>query len=446
MYRSLTHLLLISGATLIVPAVPAVAACVPAGAPAGSTITCSGMIADLRNSADNLTVNVTADAHFQDTDRDAIRVRGNGNVVNIARGATLDSEAGDGIDGGAGLRVSNSGMIDVGNKGVDADGLADVTVLNYGTIRAHDKGIRVGDRAYVNNYATIASEIDEGIEAGDDTTVFNWADGVIEGSDDAIQLGENAYISNSGLIRSVARGGDADDPQDGIDIDSGQIFNNNPGRILSDDDAAIDFDASTTASSVSNRGLIEGRTGIIVEKGEGGEPANTASQTVTNFATGRIVGRSGVALDLGAGADEFVAYAGSVIQGASLFGEGDDRLRFNGNRFDQSFGRGSLFDGGTGEDTIVFGTLSSAGAVTTGYAFTDILGVTLASGIYGMTLGNTYGQLSFFFTDWEQFRFTDGNFALADLDGLATVIPLPAGALLLGSGLMAFGLLRRRLA
>lgn len=442
------RLLLISTAALILPAMPALASCIPTNAAAGSTITCSGSLeGDLRNSAANLTVNLLADAYIHDTnERDAIRVRGTGVTVDVARGATIESDEGDGIDGGASLLVRNRGTILAGNKGVDADGLSGVSVLNYGTIHAYDKGLRLGDSAYVNNYATIISDIDEGIEAGDNVTIFNWADGVIEASDDGIQVGENAYIYNSGLIRSVARGGDEADPQDAIDIDSGSINNARTGRIISDDDAAIDFDASVIASTVTNYGLIEGEKGIIVEKGETGEEPNLAAQIISNRATGSIIGRSGVALDLGAGEDGLVAFAGSLIEGVSLFGDDDDRLQFYGNRFDQAYGIGSLFDGGAGEDSIWFGIEAASGAFTTGYAFSDILGLTRADGIYGLTLANTYGELSLYFTNWDIFRFTDGLYALSDLDALVepSAVPLPAGVLLLGGGLAALGGLRRR--
>jgi len=441
-------LLMISVAALTLPALPAMAACTQSG----STVTCTGTInGDLRNAANNLTVNVEAGAHILDqNDRDAIRVRGNGNVVNIKRGATLESTAADGIDGGNNLRVSNSGTIKAGNKGVDADGKTEVTVLNYGTIDAYDKGVRLGDRAYVNNYATIRSEIDEGIEGGDNVTVFNWADGVIEASDDAVQVGENAYISNSGLMHSVRRGGDEADPQDAIDIDSGQIFNNKPGRIISDDDAAIDFDASVITSTISNYGLIEGETGIIVEKGETGEAPNLASQIISNYDSGRIVGRSGTALDLGAGDDQLRLFAGSRIEGASYFGQDDDLLHFYGNTFNQSYGIGSLFDGGNGNDSIWFGIETTGGGFTdnTSYAFSDILGLTLTDGIYNIALkGRTGGTLDFFFTNWDILRFKDGSYTMAYLDqhfGLVAPVPLPAGVLLLGSGLVAFGVLRRR--
>src|SRR5690606_11553428 len=97
-----------------------------------------------------------------------------------------------------------------------------------------------------------------------------------------------------------------------------------------------------------------------------------------------------------------------------------DLLQFYGNSFDQSYGIESLFDGGSGHDSIWFGIESaSTGAFTenTSYAFADILSLSLLEGIYGISLANASGgELSLFFTNWDDLRFKDGTFTMAELD------------------------------
>ncbi|MDH2328181.1 VPLPA-CTERM sorting domain-containing protein [Cereibacter sp. SYSU M97828] len=450
----------------ILPVLPAAAAvCTPANPIAGAVVTCTGTAPGaFRDADDGLTLNIAAGAAMIDpTDRDAIRVRGSGVTVNVGLGATVQSlgadgvlesvnvddiDGADGIDGGDDLTVRNLGTIIADNKGIDAEGRNGLTVRNEGRIETADKAIRNkedddgigGAGGQVFNSGTILSWFDEGVELGNDARVENAVGAVIEASDDAIQTGERATIINAGLIHSVKRGAGDTDPQDAIDIDSGFILNEATGIILSDDDAAIDHDASTARTDIVNHGTIKGTYGILVETGEAVDPetgefpeANTGSQVIANHGT--ITGTNGTAIKLGAGNDALYNYGGSILNGAADFGADDDAVHFLGGFAGLAAG-GALFDGGLGEDSAFFAD----------YAFGDIASVSLAGSIYSMSLANEALEMSFNFRNWELFSFSDGVYDLAAIDALVEVapVPLPAGMLLLGSAVFGLGALRRR--
>lgn len=450
----------------MVPVLPAAAAvCTPANPIAGTVVTCTGTAPGaFRDADDGLTINLEAGAALVDpTDRDAIRVRGSGVTVNVGLGATVQSlgadgvleaenvddiDGADGIDGGDDLTVNNLGTIIADNKGIDAEGRNGLTVRNAGRIETADKAIRNkedddgvgGNGGQVYNSGTIVSWFDEGVELGNDARVENAVGAVIEASDDAIQTGERATIINAGLIHSIKRGEGDTDPQDAIDIDSGYILNEATGTILSDDDAAIDHDASTERTDIVNHGTIQGTYGILVETGEAVDPetgefpeANTGSQIIANHGT--ITGTNGTAMKLGAGNDALYNHGGSTLNGASDFGADDDSVFFL-DGFQGLAAGGALFDGGLGEDTVFFGDFS----------FGDIASVSFLDSIYSMSLAKESLAMTFSFANWELFSFNDGVYDLAAIDELVEVapVPLPAGILLIGSGLFGLAALRRR--
>lgn len=362
-------------------------------------------------------------------------------VINVDDGAyvwnrgTIQSngKGSDGIQVGKKSTVINNATIFAAKDGINADD--DATVTNSATIRAGSDGIQVGDGgnhapgagANVTNSGNIYAG-KEGITGGDDLVIVN--SGNIYATDDAVQIGERVHLTNSGLIENTAVAGQ--EPQDGLDLDSGVVINS--GIIRSTIDAGIDFDGSTTDSSVTNSGLITGTTGILVEK-DVTEGANLAAQTIQN--SGTIEGTAGIAMDLGAGNDSYVHLTGGVLLGGADFGTGEDSFFLTGTPVGTLGGDPlALFDGGLDNDLFDFG----------GYAFTDLVSVALSGAVYSLELLASGATDSLFLnlTSWEAFRFSDGDFTQADLAALTTpAVPLPAGLVLMLSGLAGFGAMRR---
>lgn len=396
----------------------------------GLSVNCAGSVTGgFSSGTAGLSVRVAAGAGLTNDTGDAVRVRGaNVTVANYGTiSGTRPAEQGgsDGVDGGDGLAVLNSGTITATGKAIDADKRNGIYIQNHGTITAQDKAIRNADGtgSTLLNAGLIDSIADEGFESGDRALVMNY--GTIRGSDDAVQVGENAVIQNYGLIESVRRGGDAADPQDGIDIDSGTIYNAAGAVIRSDDDAAIDYDGSVIASEIHNHGTISGAIGVLTD------PANLARQLIVNH--GLIEGRDGTSLDLGAGSDEVRLSAGSRLLGDALFGTGDDILVLGASIYgDVTDG---VMDGGAGNDTILF----------TGLAFADIFSVALDDRVMTLSFDGREGRYALQLTSWERFTFSDASYDWADVAALSpSAVPLPGGAALSLGALAALAGLRRR--
>jgi len=335
------------------------------------------------------------------------------------------------VGSGAGLKVVNSGTIMAGDEGIQGGDF--VEVENSGAITAKEKGIDANGRGLIltNEPAgSIMSTANEGVEAGDDAIILNA--GEIKAFDDAIQVGENATIVNDGLIENTQTAQDLiDDPsleaQDAIDIDSGFISNASTGRIISTVDAAIDFDPTTDASFIDNAGVIKGTIAVNTAKAEGSDPADEGQQTINN--SGLLEGTSGLALDLGLGDDTLNMMMGGTMMGRADFGAGLDSLIFDTNyAFDMDFAGGALLDGGDDFDTVFFDNL----------LFADLTVKGVAGDTVKFLVFDTY-ELNL--TSWESFSFSDDRRVMCDQ---LTPVPVPAGVVLLGSGIAVMAVARRR--
>lgn len=343
-----------------------------------------------------------------------------GDGLDVTNDGTIEG-ADEGIKGENGTKITNNatGQIIAGDHGIDTEGFDDLDVTNDGLIQSGGKGIRAGadddglggTGLVVVNNGTIDS-VDEGIEAGDGADITN--NGRIESDeDDGIQLGAGVVLNSAtGVI--YTEGGD------GIDIDSGLITNHGWIETTMSGEAGIDVDEGTTEDvTIVNTGTIKGSYGVL------SDPANTQGTIITN--SGTIEGFDGYAMDLGQGSDWLKLLDGSTIVGASDFGTGDDQLDFLGTDYDLS--DAGLFDGGEGTDLVTFSI-----------GFDDISALLLeGENLFSLTFGDTTVLLA----NWETFQFSDRSFTAAELGAIAAV-PLPAGFVLLGSGLLGLGALRRR--
>lgn len=363
---------------------------------------------------------------YSDTGGSAVDVDQSGVTVVVAPGVTLTGkDHAVKLNDSSPARVENCGtMIGTKKDAINADG-AGVVVINHGTMTGADEGVQGGDGLTLTNTGTIHGD-DEGVTGGDGVIIDNAAGASITAIDDAVQVGENAQITNAGLIENI---GDSTDPQDAIDLDSGSVINLATGVIRSTADAAIDFDGSSIDSSIVNRGLISGTTGIMVEKGLTGDAPNTAAQIVTN--SGTIVGTAGLALDLGAGNDALVMEAGGSLVGGADFGTGDDTMSFLDLFVGLFGGAGALFDGGEGNDTVVFSTLSLA----------NVTGAKLVDQVLNLTVRTGAGDFSMALTSWETFVFGKKSYTM---DQVVAAVPLPAGMAMLLPALGLLGWVGRR--
>ena len=448
-------------AAVPVVATPAFADCADTGS---NVFVCSGSDTNGLTAPEVADVTVTVLGGASVTNGgDAIRARGDDAVVsNLGTVASTGSDAIDGGDGlsvtnvgtlsgakavnaGDGVSVVNAGAISATDKAVDLGDDAtvtnfgtitagneaietgdDATITNYGTLTATEKTLDLGDDATVTNFGTITSLESEGIEAEDGVTLTNW--GTIQGFDDAVQVGENAVIVNHGLIENV--GGSAD-PQDALDIDSGTVTNMSSGVIRSTLDAAIDFDASAIASTITNYGLISGTTGVLVEKGTPEDAPNIAAQTIINH--GMIIGTAGLALDLGEGADALEMHAGASLLGGADFGQGDDRLSFFDDFIGLVGGAGAVLDGGEGFDLVTFATVGLA----------DVTAFSFIDDVLSLSFNTAASDFTVALRSWEVFEFGDRRYTQAEV---IAAVPLPAGAALLipALGLLGWAGRRRR--
>ncbi|WP_299842610.1 hypothetical protein [uncultured Roseovarius sp.] len=390
------------------------AECAPAAPGTGGDLACTGIDEDgFESEAGSLSILIETGA--------IVNSASDGHGMDIAHNFNLLSNRGtvnadrDGVRGGQGLTLINEGVIAAGDDGVEISGKGAATLTNNGSIRAGDRAVEMDDddgvggagNMVVNN-GQIISDDGEAIEGGDYAIIFNNPGALIKGFDDAIQLGESARILNFGTIQSVGR---PDDPQDAIDLDSGSITNGAGAQIISDLDAAIDYDASAMPSYVENAGEIRGVKGIIVELGlDDPDSANVMAQVIANLPSGKIIGSDGTALVLGAGEDVLINRAGGQISGSIQMGEDADTVVLEGSYAGDFGGMSAVVDGGAGEDTLL----------VRAYEFSQITSVTKAEDVMTLSLDNGVGAFRIALQGWETVTLGGVDHTMQEIAELAT--------------------------
>jgi hypothetical protein len=446
---------------------PALADCEPVG----TTVTCAADDTDgFKSDESGLTITIDS----------GVTVTGPGKVIDVTNAITFTNNGtatgagGDVVEADNGFTGTNNGTISAtsptgSNKAVQfgsdgsftnaagatvtsneeaVDAGDRATITNEGTITSFDRSIDAGADAVILNTGTIISTNDEGIETNNGANITNHGD--ISANDDVLNPAELAIILNTGTMTSLA--GDV------IDVDSGTITNEGTMLTRSDAEAAIDFDASLYDATITNEAgaVIEGGTGIMVELGGGEDPANLRGQHVTN--AGRITGRAGTALNLGAGEDSLTLLDGGVIEGVADFGADADRFVMDGTMgtivgqalipgapvaFVATFGVPAapmpFFNGGAGQDTVVFDALVTLADILGISAFDDGTNAGLA-----LDFRNGSGSASQLrFIDFERFEIAGGLYRIDN--GELTPVPLPASLPLMAAvmGVLGWGARRR---
>jgi hypothetical protein len=357
----------------------------------------------------------------------------------------------DGTDEGIDIRGTNGqitnnvgGLIRGTDRGIDADGITNLAIVNYGqitgalsdairagtsltvtnslsgTITGADEGIQTLSGLTFTNHGTLNAD-DEGVEATDNAMITNT--GMMSAVDDAIQTDDNTTIINSGLVESSEN--------DGVDIDSGSVTNTGTIRSTAGVEDGIDFDPDATGDGIVDNklgGVIYGSIGINVDL------ANDRAQKITN--AGTITGTSGVALFLEDGDDSLTLLGSGILNGIADFGAGNDILRLSGTQAG-NVGGGGLFDGGLDIDEVIFDVSLNKLIAALGYApLPDGLLLTFKNS------DDTFSDVNI--VNFEKFTFTNGTFDRDQILAAVAPVPLPASVLLLGGALGLLAVSRRR--
>lgn len=364
-------------------------------------------------------------AGSQAIDFDAVTT-GTVSITNTSSGQILAYTA-DAVRPGANATISNAGTIAAtlnpldtapSSDGVDTQQRSGVSVTNSGTISGRH-AITGGDAALASYSITVQNDAGgvisgvngsginiDGVFATATANVTNAFGATIQGGvgatfadgdGDGVDVDGVVSLNNSGDILGYgAKGNGSDGGQnnaEAIAIGGGTIVNTSTGRIIgstlladapngdtSRAGSGILVDNSSggnavAATSITNGGLIQGRTGNAIRI------VGTFADTVTNQATGTIRGAgTGAAVQTGGGGD-VVNNAGAIIgdNGQAIdLQAGDDTLNITGGTI-----TGDV-SGGAGTDVLTLnlglGSFAYADSLSDFSTVEVISGVTTLSG------------------------------------------------------------------
>ncbi len=490
------------------------------------TLTCTAAPSTIIDSAlDSLSVIITPGASILSSNRANPPLRLGGNDQTVRNSGLLQNSDTrnntNAIEGlGTGLTVENEGVIRSGDRAIHLlGGGGGFTLINKedGQIFARRQAVRSENdlllpNVTVENYGLIQSDDGRAVQMrGPGFTLMNF--GTLRGGEEVVEARLGVDIVNHGLIalnglewdpveRKATDNGATEDEDgvqfasgtlnnhgvilgtdDGVDIDEGLIHNHRSGVIVSVSPGAghgIDIDEYLQLGNESfndirpgpltivNEGLIRGPKAIAADE--------AADQELIVRNSGRLVGSSGLAIDLAAnmGDTEITLFGESVVLGDIAFGGAgvntlilgpfDAGARFAGEvrakdidlglaqmRLDQGFG--------AVEGSLAYDPDRPADMMSTGYhvdlsalAIGDMLAFLLVEDLFRLDVrAGDAGRISFSFRNPTGFLFDGEKYGSRDFaaflkeSGVAP-IPLPAAGWLLLAGLGALGALRRRAA
>jgi hypothetical protein len=356
---------------------------------------------------------------------DAIRPGVNGIVTNAGTitatptgGASPSGSDGIDLRTLTGIQITNTGSIS-GRSGIATDGAnagpSTLTVNNNaGTIAGiNGSGINI-DGANATVTANVTNLLGATIRGGVLAVATN-------GDGDGIDVDGVLTLTNSGDVLGYGAKGVGSDllpnNAEGIAAGGGTITNNATGRIV----------GSTLAADAPNGDPTRLGNGILIDNSSGGSAV--APTTITN--SGLIEGRTGFGIKLVGDLNDTVTNSGAIIgnQGNAIdFGGGDDTLSIQG-------GLASILGnivGGTGTNTVTIdpglgNTFFYSGAMSQ-FAVLDV-----KSGLVSLSGANTFIQTA---------QINGGNLRLDGVDrlllgnglGLGSNIDLSGGLLEFASG------------
>ena len=238
-----------------------------------------------------------------------------GQVANAAAGVITGDRHGVNADEDTTIAVTNSGrIVGLNGSGVGSDGTA--TVVNRGEIVGRFSDL---DGTDVNG-STVGAEDGGG------------PDGVNDGDGDGVDVDFRAVIHNYGSIRGEGSGGTGSDglpnTSEGIAAGGGVIRNFSGAEIVGKDLGILIDDSSQGGAPydtyIANTGVIRGEASYAIKlvSEQGDRIANA----------GLIAGGDGEAILFGSGDDTLSLLRGSVIDGLSRGGAGEDTLTYEAYR------------------------------------------------------------------------------------------------------------------
>lgn len=411
-----------------------------------------------RVNANEVTISNAGLIENTDTRNNTNAIEVNGNNLTVTNSGTItsgdraihidDSE----LDGpiAHGLRVINEaeGVISSRRQTIRSYWAEDVVIENHGVIESQNgRALQLrGNGVSVINHGRMSGS-EEVIEARLGFTLENHGEIVLNpaiADDDGVQF-SSGEAHNWGLIQGT---------DDGIDIDEGLIHNHAGGRIISipatdipagyRDHGGIDADDLLDDPTVAPANQVQAGALYIVNEGLiQGPRAITAGENRTGAIhvknSGQLIGtHDGIAIDLPDGIEEasLFVWGSSQITGDVIFGNGTNLMTF-GDLDADAWIDGTII-GGTGTDTTVFESQY--------YSLADLSFSIFGTDGIQVTFGLPEGSIfSASFTGFDFWEIGGQSYTTAEIAAFAVApVPLPAGVLLLGSGLVAFGVLRRR--